>query len=54
MEALAISIKSATQVLGVGRTHLYSLIRNGKIQTVKLGARTLVTTDSLRKLVESA
>ncbi|WP_375429051.1 helix-turn-helix domain-containing protein [uncultured Sphingomonas sp.] len=51
---LAISIKDATRVLGVGRTTVYGFIGAGRLQTIKLGRRTLVSTASIRKLVDSA
>jgi excisionase family DNA binding protein len=39
-------------MLGVGRTHLYRLINEGKIDTLQLGRRRLVKAASLRKLIE--
>ncbi|WP_209515776.1 helix-turn-helix domain-containing protein [Sphingomonas sp. BE137] len=48
---LAIGINDAARALGVGRTHLYSLIADGKIDTILLGRRRLVKVESLRKLV---
>ncbi|HTN60031.1 MAG TPA: helix-turn-helix domain-containing protein [Devosia sp.] len=52
MEIIATSIKDAAKALGLGRTSIYALIREGRLETIKLGRRRLVKTDSLRRLVE--
>lgn len=52
MEPITLSINDATKVLGLGRTSVYALIRDGRIETVKLGRRTLIKTESLRRLIE--
>lgn len=54
MEPLAISIKETTKVLGVGRTTVYAFISAGRLHTLKLGRRTLVSTASIRQLAETA
>lgn len=54
MDVLAISVNEAARVLGVGRTSLYGMIRDGRIETVKLGRRTLIKTASIRRLVEDS
>lgn len=48
------SVKQAADVLGVGRTFTYSLIKQGRLETIKLGSRTLVKVDSIKALIESA
>ncbi|WP_081988026.1 helix-turn-helix domain-containing protein [Sphingomonas sp. 37zxx] len=45
-------VNDAARTLGVGRTHLYRLINDGKIETIQLGRRRLVKAASLRKLIE--
>lgn len=52
MEPLAISIESTIQVLGVGRTSIFRLIREHKLQVVRIGRRTLVKMESIRALVD--
>jgi excisionase family DNA binding protein len=52
MEAIAISISEAAKALGVGRTSVYILINEGRLEVFKLGRRTLVKTASIRRLVE--
>lgn len=52
MEPLAISVSEAVRVLGLGRTSIYALIGAGRLETFKLGRRTLVKTSSIRRLVD--
>lgn len=54
MEPIATTIKDAARALGVGKTHVYALIRQGRLEKLKLGRRTLVTIDSIRRLVSEA
>ena len=53
MEVIATSIKDAAKALSVGRTSIYALIKEGRLETVKLGRRTLVKADSIRHLLAS-
>jgi excisionase family DNA binding protein len=52
LEPLNVRIPVAVQLTGIGRSKIYELIKAGKIDTVKVGASTLVTVASLRRLVE--
>lgn len=52
MDPLAISINETAKVLGLGRTSIYGMIGDGRLETFKLGRRTLVKTESIRRLVE--
>jgi excisionase family DNA binding protein len=53
MEILTTSVNDAARVLNLGRTSIYALIRDQKLETVKVGRRTLIKVDSIRKLVEA-
>ncbi|WP_426257473.1 helix-turn-helix domain-containing protein [Sphingomonas sp. DC1600-2] len=53
MKPVTISIKETTEALGIGRTTAYQLIRDGRLEVIKLGRRTLVKADSLRRLVDA-
>jgi excisionase family DNA binding protein len=52
MEAITTSINDAAKALNLGRTSIYALIREGRLDTVKLGRRTLVKIASVRKLID--
>jgi excisionase family DNA binding protein len=54
MEPIAISVTDTARVLGLGRTSIYALIKEGRLETVKLGSRRLIKTESVRKLIETA
>ena len=47
------SIQASTQILGIGRSSLYGLIAEGEICTVKIGRRTLIPDQEIRRYVES-
>ncbi len=51
MEPLAVSINDAARALGLGRTSIYTMIGDGRLEAFKLGRRTLVKTESIRRLV---
>jgi excisionase family DNA binding protein len=50
MEPVTISVSSAAKVLGLGRTSIYALLKNGKLDAIKVGRRTLLTTSSIKRL----
>lgn len=49
---LAYSISEACKVSSIGRTSLYQLINEGRLEVRKVGKRTLITARSLRALIE--
>ena len=49
---LSVRLGVASQMIGIGRTKLYELIKAGDLETVKIGRATLVTMRSLRRLIE--
>jgi excisionase family DNA binding protein len=51
MQKLLLNTTEAAQILGIGRTTLYDLIRTNRIRTVKVGARRLVPIDALPEAV---
>lgn len=51
MEPLALSINDTAKTLSLGRTSIYALIRDGRLETVKLGRRTLIKAASVRRLL---
>lgn len=50
MDNVLISIPEAGKMLSVGRSTLYRLIGDGKLETVKIGRRTLIRVTSIRAL----
>jgi excisionase family DNA binding protein len=53
VDAIFISIADAARTLSVGRTKLYQLVDEGRVETVRLGRRRLVKVASLRKLADA-
>lgn len=54
LEPLAYSIDQATRVAPIGKTKLYALIAEGKLEVRKIGKRTMIPAASLRALIEGA
>jgi len=52
--ALLTSVTSAAEDLGIGRTKVYQLINSGALATVKIGSRTLVVAESVKKFVANS
>jgi excisionase family DNA binding protein len=46
-----LAIKQAIYELGIGRTALYELIKDGKLETVKIGRRRLVPIEAIEELI---
>jgi excisionase family DNA binding protein len=42
VSALLLSVREAAQELGLGRDSTYALVREGRLRTVRVGARVLV------------
>lgn len=52
VEPLVYSVREACQVSRIGRTTLYKLMSEGKIEARKVGKRRLIVAASLRALFE--
>ena len=51
MEQLMYRPVEAAQVLGIGRTRVFALIKSGRLRSVKLGAARFITAEALRAFV---
>jgi excisionase family DNA binding protein len=49
---IMVSIKDAAEILGIGRTAVYSLLGDGTLKSVRIGRRNLIPIDELKGLVE--
>lgn len=47
---LSVPVKRACEILGIGNTTMYELIRQGRVETYKIGRRTLIKYASLEAL----
>lgn len=48
---LTYTIAEAVVALGVGKTTIYKLIKEGKIKAIKIGARTLIPASDLHAIL---
>ncbi|WP_407047207.1 helix-turn-helix domain-containing protein [Sphingopyxis terrae] len=51
-EPISMRVADACRFTGISRSSLYLLIARGEVEIVKMGAATLVLTESLRDLIE--
>ena len=52
MERLAYSINETAKALSLGRTSIYAMIADGRLDAFMLGRRTLIRAESIRRLIE--
>lgn len=52
VDKLAYSITEIAKALSLGRTSVYALIAEGRLETFKFGSRRLVKAQSVRRLVD--
>jgi len=53
METIALTVPDACRAIGIGKTTAYKLIKDGKLEQIKVGARTLIVAESVRHLIDS-
>lgn len=53
MENPVVTVPEACVALRIGKTSLYAQVKRGALTVVKIGRKTLITTDSIRALVEN-
>lgn len=52
MEKLAYSINETARALSMGRTSIYAMMADGRLESFKLGRRTLIKAESIRRLAD--
>ena len=52
-KTLTVTIPRACQITGLGRSTIYRLFDDGKLQRLKSGTRTLIKMDDLERYIES-
>jgi excisionase family DNA binding protein len=50
---MAVSPQKAVELVGVGRTTLYSAIKKGVLKTSKVGSRRIITIEALKEWLAS-
>jgi len=50
----AVSVKEVCSATSLGRTKVYQLIEEGRLDRRKVGRRTLITVESIERLLEEA
>jgi excisionase family DNA binding protein len=51
MSPLTTSINDAAKALSLGRSSIYALINDGRLETIKIGRRRLIKIESIRQLL---
>ena len=51
MEPLALSINDTAKLLSLGRTSIYAMIADGRLEAFRLGRRRLVRMESVKRLI---
>jgi len=49
--AMLFAIHEAADILGIGRTNVYALLKTGKLQSVRIGGRRLIPRTALEQFV---
>ncbi|MBX9925504.1 MAG: helix-turn-helix domain-containing protein [Hyphomicrobiaceae bacterium] len=53
MQTITTSIKGTAAALGLGRTSIYALINEGRLESIKIGRRRLIKVESIRQLLDA-
>lgn len=51
-EPYALSVRATCAATSLGRTSVFRLIKAGRLRAIRIGGRTLVTTGSIKALLE--
>jgi excisionase family DNA binding protein len=53
LRPISVRIPVAVQLTGISRSKLYELIKDGSVQTVKVGSSTLIPIGSLEQFIDA-
>lgn len=53
MDFFTTSVTDAARALSLGRTSIYALINEGRLETIKIGRRRLIKVESIRQLLDA-
>lgn len=53
LSPLAYSPTEASQLLGLGRTKVFELLKNGTLKSFKYGSRRLITLDAIKECLKA-
>ena len=53
MTKLSVTIPEAAEMIGIGRSSIYKLFDEGKLTPRKMGKRTLILVEDLKRFVEN-
>ena len=51
MKRKSYKVNEVTTMLGIGRTSVYKLINSGKLNKIKIGSTTLISSDDVENLL---
>ncbi len=49
---LLLDVTEVAQILGLGRSHVYSYVMRGELRSLKLGRRRKITVESVREFIQ--
>lgn len=54
VEAVSVGVEKAGNMLGVSRTAVFELMREGRLSSFKIGRRRLIKVEAIKRLVDAA
>jgi excisionase family DNA binding protein len=51
-QRLSVSVEEAAELLSIGRSSVFALVKEGLLHSVKVGKRRLITLDELRSFLD--
>lgn len=52
MQPLTVTVQKTRELTGLGSTKIFEMLASGQLTRVKVGRRTLITTESIRALID--